>query len=369
MKILVIMHANNLLYGAGKSLVNWVTNTNIEIDVLRPKAFPRSVKEEVIRQGFGNNVKEIYTMWLPFSRCYSGRMHVSKLGFLYQKMNNILWRMNRKKVKNLMKKYDKVYLNSLVLWPLISSKGNYYIHIREVFEGSNRLFKEVLKSLRDAKGIIYIDHATYEVFKNYNLKNEIVLNNPFDMRNVKFIQKDKIKKNLELKENKKIYSIIGMIYEQKGVEFVIDGFVKADIDAYLLIAGKKKGQYAQKCIKKAEKYNNIIFLGEIEDINKIYAISNAVIRGEKFFCVGRTIYEGLYSGNDVIIPGNEQDIERLPNIEKCKENIYFYEPRNVESFVEALKKAEKKKEGRRIYISKVEEYTNKILKFMELNNE
>ena len=44
-----------------------------------------------------------------------------------------------------------------------------------------------------------------------------------------------------------------MIYEQKGVEFVIDGFVKADIDAYLLIAGKKKGQYAQKCIKKGGK--------------------------------------------------------------------------------------------------------------------
>ena len=61
------------------------------------------------------------------------------------------------------------------------------------------------------------------------------------------------------------------------------------------------------------------------------------------FALGVRFYEGLYSGNDVIIPGNEQDIERLPNIEKCKENIYFYEPRNVESFVEALKKAEKKK--------------------------
>lgn len=74
MKILVIMHANNLLYGAGKSLVNWVTNTNIEIDVLRPKAFPRSVKEEVIRQGFGNNVKEIYTM------CVRGKVILQSQG-------------------------------------------------------------------------------------------------------------------------------------------------------------------------------------------------------------------------------------------------------------------------------------------------
>ena len=43
-----------------KKLVNWVTNTNIEIDVLRPKAFPRSVKEEVIRQASEQCERNLY---------------------------------------------------------------------------------------------------------------------------------------------------------------------------------------------------------------------------------------------------------------------------------------------------------------------
>ena len=44
-----------------------------------------------------------------------------------------------------------------------------------------------------------------------------------------------------------------MIYEQKGVEFVIDGFVKADIDAYLLIAGEEKRTICSKMHKKGGK--------------------------------------------------------------------------------------------------------------------
>ena len=69
----------------------------------------------------------------------------------------------------------------------------------------------------------------------------------------------------------------------------------------------------------------------MENVNGIYAISDFIIRGEECFGVGRTVYEGLYSGCNVIIQGERQiDLFKISGYDKFKKKIFFYEPRNPE---------------------------------------
>ena len=38
-RLLIIMHSNNTIYGAGKSLLNWVNEADISFDLIYPKTF------------------------------------------------------------------------------------------------------------------------------------------------------------------------------------------------------------------------------------------------------------------------------------------------------------------------------------------
>lgn len=58
-KILIVMHSTNILYGAGRSLVNWAKNINVKFDILCPPSLNK--KDEIeFRNQFGNNLIKIY---------------------------------------------------------------------------------------------------------------------------------------------------------------------------------------------------------------------------------------------------------------------------------------------------------------------
>lgn len=313
-------------------------------------------------------VENIFCEWIPFSRCYLGKNGASVKGVLYQKFNNIMFYLNRNKIKKIIKEYDKIYLNSLVLWQLIRNEKSFYIHIREIFEGSTQLYEKISRNLEKTQGQIFIDYSTYEKFKN-NKGNKIILNNPFNMKKLKYISVDMALKKIGLEKNKPIFSVIGMIYETKGVKFIIESFLETKVEAYLLIVGEIKGTYAKECVKLAKSNCNIIFLGELKGIEEIYAISDFIIRGEPCFCIGRTIYEGLYSGCDVIVPGKQEDIQHYKDIFDIRENIHFYEARNKEALIEQITQLKNKVKTERHFKSNIESYTKKIKKFMELDCE
>ncbi|MCI8782147.1 MAG: glycosyltransferase family 4 protein [Dorea sp.] len=366
-KLLVIMHSNNLVYGAGKSLLYWINEANVSFDLVYPKSLiGKNDKDIFIREMHG--LENIYCEWIPFSRCYLGKNGASIKGIVYQHLNNIMFYLNRKKIKKIIEKYDKIYLNSLVLWQLIRSEKNFYIHIREIFDGSYQLYEKISRNLEKTQGQIFIDYSTYEKFKDIK-GSKIILNNPFNMKILKHISVDMVLKKIGLGKNKTVFSVIGMIYETKGVKFIIESFLETQIEAYLLIVGKIRGTYAKECIKLAKNNCNVIFLGEIKEIEEIYAISDYIIRGEPCFCIGRTIYEGLYSGCDVIVPGKQEDIQHYKDIFDIQENIHFYEARNKKSLIEQITNLKKIIKSERHFRSNIESYTKKIKKFMELDCE
>lgn len=365
-KILIVMHSTNILYGAGRSLVNWAKNINVKFDILCPPSLNK--KDEIeFRNQFGNNLIKIYKYNLPFERCYKGKKNISFKGKLYYLINDIFYYIERRKVKKIINSscYDVVYLNSLVLWPLLKLNNNVVIHIREIFEGNLKVYEQIQDVLREAKAVIFIDNATFNEFKQTKDMTSFILNNPFDMRNVEKIDKKQCLIKYNIPVSKTIFAIIGMIYEGKGVKDVIQSFLDAQVDAILLIVGKIKGKYAEECISIAKSNKNIIFLGEISKIEEIYAIVDVVIRGEKQFCIGRTIYESLYSGNAALIPGSEKDKVYIDEYSKFKNKIFFYEPENWRELTDRICELENYKIDIKNSFSNCFEYVSKLKNIFE----
>lgn len=369
-KYLIVMHSANIMYGAGRSLLLWLNHSGIKYDLVIPE-FPGISKEkEKLVKHLKNKPENIYTMWLPLRRCYHGKDAMSWRGCLFFAYSNFMYYLCQGRYKKKMDEYEKIYLNSLILWPVINRKNKFYIHARDIFEGSQKQFNDTVRALKLAKGVIFIDASTYQPFEKCKL-DYIILNNPFDMRKVRYVNKEETLKKFGLKKNKCIYAVLGMIIGPKGIQFIIQSFLNAGIDAYLLIVGKVKGKYAHACVKQSESCPDIIFTGEIAQNWFIYAISDYIIRGEDKFCVGRTVYEGLYSGCNVIIPGSGKDIRFLDDGEKFKNQILFYEPRNTQNLCNVFRSSVRRKVSERRYDSNLDQYVVNILNYMqpELNDE
>ena len=214
-------------------------------------------------------------------------------------------------------------------------------YIREILDVSDRKKELILSKLNKANGVVFIDYSTFRHLEELKIKS-IVLNNPFDMRQIKSIDRSKVLEKLKLSSNDIIISILGTVNKGKGIDFIIDSFNEVqNKNLKLLIVGNSNNFYGNECKKISSSNDNILFIDELNDVSSIYAISDYVIRGEPIFAIGRTTYEGLYSKCEVIIPGNEKNYSEIFEYEKFRQNIWFYETRNKRSLISVLNNCEK----------------------------
>ena len=320
MKILFINHSSNFIYGGTKSLVQMLNNLykEIEYDLVLPKSLKTIDETQNIEDFIKKRPGKLFRCWLPYKKCYLSHKSMSLKGKVATSIQTAMYYLNKTKI------------NSLIMYPIVDNKNRYFIHIREIFEGDHREYRHILKKLKNAVGVIFIDTGTEKPFIG-KLKNYIVLNNPFDMSGVIDIDENLVEDELGIKTKDKIvFSVIGMITEGKGIEFIIKVFMKINNpDLLLLIVGNEKNKYAQNCIKNAKRDKRIKFIGEIKDINKIYKITDCVLRGDEKFGIGRTIYEGLYSGCNVILPGDKNK-DTIFDEELFLNRVGFYSPRDEE---------------------------------------
>ncbi|MEG1820711.1 MAG: glycosyltransferase [Malacoplasma sp.] len=365
MKLLIIMHSTNTLYGAGKSLLGWLNKVNCPYDLLYPKTI-FNYNENKFQNKFNDYCKNKFSAWIPLYHNIKGRESASIKGKMYWVFNNIMYKLNKRKISKIIDKgnYDAIYLNSLVLYPLVSEKNNFILHVREIFDGNQKVLAKITRKLEKCAGVIFIDYATATPFKDVICKKTI-LNNPFNMLSVDTINSKDVLKKLKLDSDKSICAIIGVISSDKGIERVLEAFRISRIESYLLVVGDCNRKYAQKLKKNYGNLQNIIFTGEIENINEIYSIADVIIRGEEQFCIGRTIFEGLYSGCHVLIPGELTDIENIVENEKFINKIHFYKPGNIQDMASALKKLENRKIEKRKFMSNDIKYTNDIIRFIK----
>ncbi|MGD9679057.1 MAG: glycosyltransferase [Vulcanibacillus sp.] len=369
MKILYITHSGDLTYGAAKSLKYILNNIEVDYDLVCTKRLFKEYGEENIRVYTGNRVKNIYPMWLPYEdevmlpnshmklskyRILRGtiRKYLTKLQAMYSKL--IIYRIICKN------NYDIVHLNSIVLFPLIFSKFNTIIHIRELYNGK---FKQKFsRYIQKASGVVFIDNATSQELIEIPIENKIILNNPIDMTALNEISEESILKKFKLSiKNKVVFSIIGVISPIKGVDFVVECFKSLNLEnIILLVVGNGSKHYLKKCLEIASEDNRIIFIGEVNKIEEIYAISDYIIRADDKFGIGRTVYEGLYSGCSVILQGREKNHKDMFNDELFSNKIHFYEPRNLNELASKIIQLSHNKVKKEKQYSNVKEYMEQL---------
>lgn len=359
-RVLYVMHSTNLIYGASKSLGILLRNVDYEFDLIVPKSTSNDISEQQIRDYFGEKLINIYRFWLPYEQIFLGK---GKKNLLYMKtykyyVKQLISYLYIYKIRLLIEKhnYNFIYLNSMTLYPLIGDKANYIMHVREIYSGSNLIKRLLIKKLNTAAGVIFIDNSTFEPFRN-EISQSIILNNPFDMKNVRDINKNAVLRELQISENTVVVSIIGKISELKGIDFVIKTFKETNRkEIVLLIVGDVNNPYADYCKKISAGFDNIRFVGELKNADSIYAISDYIVRGDPLFAIGRTIYEGLYSGCNTIIPGTEINVKGIFDYRIFKEKIIFYPPRDEVSLLEVFNNCRKNDTFKDYPMSNIDSY-------------
>lgn len=356
---LFIIHTVNMTGGSSKSIRGLIRNLNENVDLLVNA--DSSVNNGALKKFYGENVRKIYRFHLPFRQ--------SALGLRPEKEQLKTWMVretdylrDKKKIYDLIRlnRYRFIHLNSYVLYPLLTSRFPMYIHIREVFEGGFLTREIVQRKLRQAKGIIYIDHVVKEAIDVCGEK-EIVLNNPFDQSAVLDVDNKAVRNKFHLQSDTTIFTFVSARSDEvKGFDYVISEFIHSGcVQAELLIVGSKTP-------KEYKNVPNVHFLGRIEKMEEIYAISDFVVRGDVIFAVGRTTYEALYSGCHVMIPGvRDRDKDKLFEYETFRDQILFYEPRGKGALAGVMKHADGKKKEKCLGMSNEKEYIRQFLQFVE----
>ncbi len=318
----ILFVANSLgLGGAVRSLRGLVANyPDLDCDLVVPR-LDRTMDDAEVSAFFGPNVRRVVRDWLPFDLCYRARptgiealVHNARVAPPWFARRPGFYRMLRRE------RYDAIHLNSLVLHPMIRAEFPFVIHVREIVD---RHVARVTANLEDARGVIFIDEATHEPFRQARL-NSVILNNPFDMTNVGTLPDDAAARIGGDPAKLTVFAIVGSLYAEKGVDRVIRAFRGATSpDSRLLIVGD--GPEEASLRELAHGDSRIVFWGVDKQIDRVFTLADHVLRGENYPCVGRTIYEALYAGCGVVIPGSETT-HTLFEYERFAPRVRFYTP-------------------------------------------
>jgi hypothetical protein len=238
---------------------------------------------------------------------------------------------------------DVIHINSLVLLELVRllrldrrfDTIRIIASVREVLS-SNLLINDI-NSIKVIDNFICIDKATMVSLLQYSVvdpRNVVVQQNPFIISNSHW------SRDLEFKSQFRfIFSISGIITNDKGVLEVVCSFIKLNLtDSVLLVVGGAVNKYSKDVIDVCKASKNVYYLGEIPDLcgSGFFNTIDVVIRGDSSFRTGRTVYEAIYSGAIAILPcvgaeylGDEQLLSVL-------NNVIFYRSRDLRSLEKAI---------------------------------
>lgn len=318
-KLLFVNHSLNL-GGSTRSLRELIANyAGVECDLAVPH-HDRSMDDAAVRSYFGPNVRNVFRFWLPFELCYRGRPK-SPRDTVRRALFALAWRAQRARFHQFARTYDLIHLNSVVLHPMLSRELPFVIHVREIVD---RDLARVKHDLGTARGVIFIDEAARKPFEHEALAKTVVMNNPFDMSAVGSPPPDSADRLGGDPARLVIFAIIGMLIPEKGVDRAIRAFrATQHRDTRLLVVGR--GEQEAELRRLAAGDARIVFWGVERNIELVYALADYVLRGEAYPCVGRTIYEALYAGCGVIIPGAVTD-HTLFEYARFASRVHFYPP-------------------------------------------
>ncbi|TWC21853.1 glycosyltransferase involved in cell wall biosynthesis [Pseudomonas sp. SJZ085] len=274
-----------------------------------------------------------------------------------------------------------IHLNSLVLSDFLLLLRAYRIfkkvavvsHVREMLDTQVSTYQKYLMGTCDH--FIFIDKAVQQRFYEVvGAGHEFdIVQNPFKGARAN----ERLPKEIAtLKEAGKIvFAIAGRIESGKGVLEVCSHFLsQTPTNATLLIVGGGATGYIDQLRTIVDRSNGtIVYLGQVTDLQStgFFGEIDFLIRGEPFFCTGRTVYESLYSGSNVIVPALNSDLEKDELLVEFKEKVFCYPPGDFASLmvlVETLSGCRKSETNRSIcdnyenYVASLNSIYSKVVK-------
>lgn len=372
-KALFIIHCQDPIYGASRSVSLLIRNFDADVDLIFPRKMKAEGKitSEQIREFYGPRVRNVWFLWQP-ARLTVMEEHFPTKVHIKNFVKEFLYGLEKFKYEAIFKNgnYDFIHLNSVILYPMLDKRWPMFLHVRESVRNPlmipDKLFS---KTLKQAHGIISINPGTAERVPNH-VAPSLMLINPFDQTSVANVDLLQARAMYGLSGKETVYAIIGTIIDYKGVDFVIRAFQKAKMEnSVLLVVGNdaRQDEYIQYVKELAAGDTRIRFTGEIEQTETVYRVIDYVVRGDTSAGLGRTLYEALYSGCGVINP-MDKITNSVPNCSpEMRERVYFYPLRDEAALTRAFEETQGIRFEQRSYYSNVKEYMKEFLQFINEN--
>lgn len=367
MKILFALPSGDTVYGSGRCAVQLARASGLQFDLLVGKSLIHPINEENLREQFGDKLGKIYQLWLPNADFYYGAN--TNIFIVFAAIHKyIMWRIQKRKFKKIVQsdKYDVIHLNSMILAPMVDENYKMILHVREVFEGVAWKRRYIEKKMLHAAAVIYINPSTRNALGNTGI-NETIIQDPFEMEHVADLDSSEIKRDLGISQDSVVFAILGRYEDRNGTEFIIDSFRRTKHEnAVLLVVGAFSARDRKRAERIIGKDQRIRMLGEWRDPSPIFAISDYILRGERFFSgFSRTVYEGLYSGCKVIFPGKREEALDSLQYDDFKSELIFYPPRDESCLADIINECAEHSVTQRKYRSNRKEYTDAYLKLLD----
>lgn len=376
MKALFIIHCQDPIYGASRSIGNLIRNLDADVDIIFPVKIKRDgITPEQIAKYYGSRVKNVWFLPQPERlTALVGRVPLEKQ--VKSSVKEILYLLSRPRYEKIYRQgnYDFIHLNSATLFPMLTDKWPMFLHVRETFRKKLSFGNcSVVKKMDKAKGIIFIDSSSHASAPSTSAPIKILVN-PFDQRSVEEVDLAQARKRFSLSGGETVYGIIGNVTRYKGVDRAIKAFQDADIpDSLFFVVGSLGAKAADKefieQIKAIATMDHRIRLtDEVEDMEQVYRVMDYVVRCDPVVSLGRTVYEALYSGCGVILQNDGTLQRELPSTtSKMQDKVFFYKFGDDNSLVQAFRETKGKKITQRDYFSNVEQYVDKFKNFVTEN--
>jgi glycosyltransferase involved in cell wall biosynthesis len=361
MRVLFVNHDISS-YGAGASLSLMLRNNDdITFDMIVPRL--AAPYEKIIRERFNLQSGDLFFLNLFMDMfCYvGGACWKYPLG-KRMRMYFHAWIDYRRFFYLLdMGNYDLVYINSLVLYKYVVKHTKCIIHIRERYQPAG---KSVERYINTAAGVIFIDNATFAPFLNLLATKYRIINNPFDMTDLEGEKIPLSFAGIELKD-KIVFSIIGQVNAAKGVVEVVRAFLEVEQqNIVLFIAGNSELKIVERIKELCGDDNRVVLLGHLRSVAELYNITDYLIRGERYQCIGRTTIEALFAGCNVMVPGVEPYQEFGDCLNRFYDRIKYYSPGDFSMLTRLIREHAGRKVTERKYFSNVIEHVQSVNAFI-----
>lgn len=250
------------------------------------------------------------------------------------------------------------HINTLSVFPLFAAKcAGVKVRIAHSHSTTNKkewkrnILKQVLRPFSKTFSTDYFacsELAGRWLFgnKEYDKGNVYLLNNAIDLDKFKFDKKIRNKKRKELNISDDMFVIghIGRFVETKNHKFIIDVFneiYKKNNKSILILAGQGPlVEEVKEKVNRLELTNNVIFLGQRNDVNEFYQAFDLFIFPSLYEGLGLVAVEAQAAGLKCVCSKNvpvEVDVTNNVTFIDLKESFTFWCDQILEKFLNERK--------------------------------